>query len=77
MDDFKNLLTEAHRRDIKLVIDLVLNHTSDRHPFFVDANSSSESGYRDWYVWSETGGNQWHQGNGGYYFGFFWSGMPD
>ena len=77
MGDFKNLLNEAHERDIKIIIDLVLNHTSDRHPFFVEANSNPDSAYRDWYVWSDTGGNQWHQGNGGYYFGFFWSGMPD
>lgn len=77
MEDFKNLLNAAHNRGIKIIIDLVLNHTSDRHPFFVDANRGPDSEYRDWYVWSDTAGNQWHQGNGGYYFGFFWSGMPD
>jgi alpha-amylase len=77
MDEFKNLLNEAHRRGIRIIIDLVLNHTSDRHPFFMEANSGTDSEYRDWFVWSDTGGNQWHQGNGGYYFGFFWSGMPD
>lgn len=78
MDEFKNLLAEAHRRDIKIIIDLVLNHTSSRHPFFVDANNDPNSKYREWYVWSETSeGNQWHTGNNGYYFGFFWGGMPD
>lgn len=77
MDDFKNLLNEAHRRGIRVIIDLVLNHTSDKHPFFVEASSSPDSKYRDWYVWSDTPGNQWYEANGGYYFGFFWSGMPD
>lgn len=77
MDDFKNLLKEAHQRDIRIIIDLVLNHTSDQHPFFMNANSSPDSQYRDWYIWSETPGDHWHQGNGGYYYGYFWSGMPD
>lgn len=78
MDDFKILLDEAHNRDIRIIIDLVLNHTSSAHPFFVDANRGPDATYRDWYVWSETDtGGQWHEGNGGYYFGFFWGGMPD
>ena len=77
MNDFENLLTEAHSRDIKIIIDLVLNHTSSQHPFFVDANSGSDSEYRDWYVWSNESGNQWHQGNDGTYFGFFCDCMPD
>jgi alpha-amylase len=77
MEEFKNLLNEAHERDIRIIIDLVLNHTSSQHPFFLDANRGPDSEYRDWYVWSDTPGNQWHQGNEGYYFGFFWSGMPD
>ena len=77
-DDFKNLLEEAHRRDMRIIIDLVLNHTSSQHPFFVAANSSPDSEYRDWYVWSdEDPGNGWHQGNQGYYYGYFWGGMPD
>jgi alpha-amylase len=77
LDDFKALLAEAHRRDIKIIIDLVLNHTSSRHPFFVDANNNPESKYREWYVWSNEGGDRWHQGNAGYYYGYFWGGMPD
>jgi alpha-amylase len=78
MDDFKNLLNEAHKRNIKLIIDFVPNHTSSQHPFFVDANSSPDSKYRDWYVWSNTSiDNHWHEGNGGYYYGYFWGGMPD
>ncbi len=78
MDDFKNLLTEAHKRDIRIIIDLVLNHTSSQHPWFKSANSDPNSPYRDYYVWSETSkGGKWHEGNQGYYFGLFWGGMPD
>ncbi len=79
MDDFKNLLAEAHKRNIRIIIDLVLNHTSSQHPWFVEANSDPSSKYHDYYVWSETGeGNGgWHQGNQEYYFGLFWEGMPD
>ena len=42
MDDFKNLLNQAHARDIKIIIDFVPNHTSSQHPFFMDANSSPD-----------------------------------
>jgi alpha-amylase len=78
MDDFKNLLSESHKRGIRIVIDLVLNHTSSQHPFFIDANSSPDSNYRNWYVWSDTAAsNDWHQGNSGYYFAHFCDCMPD
>ena len=59
MEDFKRLLEEAHKRDIKIIIELVINHTSALHPFFIDANNDPNSPYRDWYVWSD----EW-QGNG-------------
>ncbi|MBI5944301.1 MAG: DUF3459 domain-containing protein [Chloroflexi bacterium] len=78
MDDFKNLLAEAHKRDIRIIIDLILNHTSSQHPWFKNANSDPNSPYRDYYVWSETsGGGKWHEGNQGFYYGYFWGGMPD
>ena len=78
MADFKNLLTEAHKHGIRIVIDLVLNHTSSQHPFFIDANGSPDSKYRNWYVWSDTAAsNDWHQGNNGYYFAHFCDCMPD
>ena len=78
MADFKGLLAEAHRRNIHIIIDLVINHTSSQHPFFVAANADPQSPYRDWYIWSDTDpGNRWHPGNNGYYYGFFWVGMPD
>ncbi len=54
MDDFKNLVAEAHKRDINIIIDLVINHTSDQHPWFKEAKKDPNSPYRDWYIWSET-----------------------
>ena len=82
MDDFKRLLEEAHKRGIRIIIDLVLNHTSSQHPFFIDARSSESSKYHDWYVWSATGdGNHWHEASIGpdskYYYGYFCDCMPD
>src|SRR5919198_1123642 len=53
MNDFKHLLGEAHKRGMHIIIDLVLNHTSSQHPWFVDANSTPDSKYRNWYVWSD------------------------
>lgn len=78
MDDFKHLLEEAHKREMHVIIDLVINHTSSQHPWFKDANASPDSAYRDFYVWADSpGAGNWHQGQNGYYYGFFWSGMPD
>ena len=78
MDDFKRLLEEAHRRDMRIIIDLVLNHTSSQHPWFEEANNDPQSKYRDYYVWSETSkGNDWHAGKYGFYFGLFCDCMPD
>lgn len=78
LDDFKRLLNEAHKRDMHIIIDLVINHTSSLHPFFIDANTNPDSPYRDWYVWSdEWQGKGWHQGYKGFYYGLFSEGMPD
>ena len=85
MDDFKHLLEEAHSRDIRVIIDLVLNHTSSRHPWFEEA-SRPGSGYHDWYVWREEdpgtlgpwGAQAWYRANNGlYYYAIFWDQMPD
>jgi alpha-amylase len=79
LDDFKRLLAEANKRDIRVIIDFVLNHTSNEHPWFV-ASQDPQSPYRDWYVWSETdpGLANWHRAaNGDYYYGFFGEHMPD
>lgn len=51
MEDFKLLLNEAHRRNIKIIMDLVINHTSDKHPWFIDSRSSIDNPKRNWYIW--------------------------
>ena len=53
MAEFDALLTELHSRNIKLLLDLVVNHTSSLHPWFVEARSSRDSTKRDWYIWHE------------------------
>ncbi len=85
--DFQRFLAEAHKRGIRVIIDFVMNHTSSQHPWFIDSASSTTAAKRDWYVWSATnpgwtqpwGGNNptWYLLNGAYYYGVFWSGMPD
>ena len=54
LEDFKTFLAAAHSRGIRVIIELVLNHTSDQHPWFKEARSSRTNPKRDWYVWSET-----------------------
>src|SRR5207237_824684 len=80
-------IAEAHRRGIKVVVDLVLNHSGAAHPWFVESASSPASAKRDWYVWSATdqhwgqpwnaSAQTWHLKNGAYFYGLFWAGMPD
>ena len=53
LDDYDRLLRSAHEHDIRLTIDWVPNHTSNQHPWFVDAQSSTDSAKRDWYVWRD------------------------
>lgn len=55
LEDFKAFLDAAHERDLRLIIDLVMNHTSDQHPWFQEARKNHDSPYHDYYVWSETG----------------------
>jgi maltose alpha-D-glucosyltransferase/alpha-amylase len=54
LDDFKAMLDEAHKRGLRVITDLVLNHTSDQHPWFQAARTSKDSPKRDYYVWSDT-----------------------
>src|SRR5260370_31842583 len=54
LEDFKLFLTAAHKRGMRVIIEMVLNHTSDQHPWFQEARSSRANPKRDWYVWSET-----------------------
>lgn len=51
MADFNLLLEEVHRRKMKLIMDLVINHTSDEHPWFIESRSSKDNPYRDYYIW--------------------------
>ncbi len=53
MADFDEMLTEAHKRNIKIVMDLVVNHTSDEHPWFIESRKSKDNAYRDYYIWRE------------------------
>ncbi|TDC67203.1 trehalose synthase [Micromonospora sp. KC207] len=62
LGDFAELLHQAQNRGIRVIIDLVVNHTSDQHPWFQSACSSPDSPYRDWYVWSDHEPADRHQG---------------
>ncbi len=53
MADFEVLVKEAHQRNIKIVLDMVMNHTSDQHPWFLESRSSTDNPRRDWYIWRE------------------------
>lgn len=83
-DDFKRLMVEAHKRGIRVLIDMVLNHTSNEHPWFLEAQQPS-SAKENWYIWSTKrppylgpwGQNVWHKLGDRYYYGIFWEGMPD
>ncbi|WP_438449005.1 alpha-amylase family glycosyl hydrolase [Gorillibacterium sp. sgz5001074] len=90
MEDFRTFLSEAHKRGIRVIMDLVVNHTSSEHPWFKDAASGPASTKRLWYTWasegtnlsegSATGSPAWHpvkEGGNGHYLGTFWEGMPD
>jgi alpha-glucosidase len=91
--DFDRLVAEMHRRDLKLILDFVPNHTSDRHPWFVESRSSRVNPKRNWYVWrdpapgggppsnwlSEFGGPAWtlDAATGQYYYHAFLAQQPD
>lgn len=93
LGQFKILLKEAHRRDIKVMLDLVPNHTSDQHPWFQDALRGKDSPKRDYYVWHDPepdgsppnnwmsifGGSMWtlDKASGQYYLHSFLSSQPD
>jgi glycosidase len=85
--DFKRLVAEAHRRGIRVLVDMVLNHASSEHPYFKDALLNPRSPYRAWFRWSATkpevkgpwGQEVWHKSpvRDEWYYGVFWQGMPD
>ncbi len=92
LDDFRCFLDEAHRRGMRVVLDLVLNHTSDQHPWFLESRSSRDNPKRDWYIWRDGNDgsppNNWYSAFGGpawqwdettrsYYYHFFFKEQPD
>ncbi|MCT2536985.1 alpha-glucosidase [Aquibacillus koreensis] len=92
MEDFDEMLKEAHKRGIKIMMDLVVNHTSDEHQWFVESRSSKESPYRDYYIWKKGedgkpptnwgaafGGSAWQYDDttGEYYLHLFSKKQPD
>ena len=91
--DFDRLVREAHQRGIRVMIDLVLNHTSDQHPWFVESRASRTSPKRDWYLWRDPrpgqrypnnwqsvfGGRawEWDEATRQFYYHMFLKGQPD
>ncbi|OXU15880.1 alpha-amylase family glycosyl hydrolase [Sedimentisphaera salicampi] len=82
LPDFRRFLKEAHSRGIKVIIDFVPNHTSNKHPWFkksLKANQNAQNAFRNFYIWqndNEVGAN-WHKTPSGSYYGFFSPVMPD
>ncbi len=87
-EDFRAFTDAAHDRGVRVIIDLVLNHCSSQHPWFVEAATSPDSPKRDWFIWSDSdpgfrgpwGQQVWHRSSrqgGPYYYGCFTRGMPD
>jgi len=91
--DFDRLVAEGKKRGIRIILDFVVNHTSDAHPWFIDSRSSRTSAHRDWYIWrdgkapgvppnnwlSTFGGSAWtfDSATGQYYYHYFYAGQPD
>ncbi len=77
MEDFENLVAEANSKGITIMLDMVFNHTSNQHPWFLAALEGDET-YRDYYVFSnEDNGEYWHGSTNGNYYGYFSYTMPD
>ncbi len=93
VDDVREFVAKAHERGMRVIMDLVINHTSDLHPWFQQARSSPDNPYRDWYMWSdsnqrykdariifvdtETSNWTWDEQAGAYYWHRFFSHQPD
>lgn len=93
LDDFKSLIDSAHAHNIRIIMDLVLNHTSDEHPWFKASRSDKNSPFRDYYVWSDTDQKYqeariifvdtessnwtWDEPTGQYYWHRFYASQPD
>ena len=88
LEDFKTFLRAAHARKMRVILDLVLNHTSDEHPWFLESKSSRDNPKADWYVWVDTPPNNWQSCFDGeawtyvperdqYYYHYFMKQQPD
>lgn len=86
LGDFKELLAEAHKRGIGVILDYAMDTSAATNPLFIDAKSSKTSTYRDWYVWSDvkpqnwygvSGNDPWYSTSTGYYFSGYWDQLPD
>ena len=92
LDEFHTFLDEAHKRGLKVILDLVLNHTSDQHPWFQESRSSRDNPKRDWYIWHDGKGdappNNWSAAfndrawtydavTDQWYYHFFFAEQPD
>jgi alpha-glucosidase len=93
LNDFEELLDQAHKRDLKVIMDMVPNHTSDQHPWFIESRSSRDNPKRDWYLWQDAlpdgsfpnnwlsvfGGRawEWDEKTGQYYYHAFLKEQPD
>lgn len=69
LEDFETLITKAHQRDIKVILDLVINHTSEKHPWFIESSSSKTNPKRDWYHWQDPNSDGGEPNNWLSYFG--------
>jgi alpha-glucosidase len=88
LEDFKTFLREAHARNIRVILDLVLNHTSDEHPWFLESKSNRDNPKADWYIWMDSPPNNWQScfdgeawtyvpERGQYYYHYFMKQQPD
>ena len=65
MEDFDSLLAEAHEMGLKIILDLVVNHTSDQHKWFLEAKKSKDNPYHNYYIWKDEVPNNWGSSFGG------------
>ena len=72
MEDYEELLSEAHKRDIRILMDLVVNHTSDEHNWFIESRKSKDNPYRDYYIWKDPVNGKEPNNWGGVFGGSAW-----
>ena len=77
LEDFQAFLTRAHELGIKVILDLVVNHTSNEHPWFLNAKTGPDAEYRDYYNWTDTAKNGYSRAGEAYYESRFVPSMPD